>query len=100
MAVLQAANRFTAENNLILTSMYVIIPTVLGAPATYLIGRGTVETAVTSYYAGIKFFEDAAEFTVAAGPVLAAAGSAIASAGAALGGAIIDAIMTVISWFF
>jgi len=93
MAVLQAANRFTSTDNLVLTSMYVIIPTVLGSPATYLISKGTIETAVSSYYAGIQFFKDFGKFTVRAGPVFAAAGAAI-------GGAIVDVITAIIGFFF
>jgi len=65
-----------------------------------LIGKGTVETAVASYYAGIEFFNDAARFAVTAGPVLAAAGGATASIGASLGGALIDVITTIIGFFF
>jgi len=57
MDYVQAANKFTHINNLIMTSMYVIIPAVLGSPATYLVGKGMVEASVASFWEGTRFLK-------------------------------------------
>ena len=44
LIVAAEANKYSELNNLILESMYTIIPVVLGSSATYLVGKGMIDT--------------------------------------------------------
>ena len=48
----EEANKYSDVNNLILASMYVIIPVVLGSSATYLVGKGMVDAAAVGFAEG------------------------------------------------
>ncbi|MFP3191375.1 MAG: hypothetical protein RXR31_08640 [Thermoproteota archaeon] len=50
--LVKIAEEHSRLNDLILTSMYAIIPTVLGSSATYLVGKGMVDAGVAAYAEG------------------------------------------------
>jgi len=71
MDYVQAANKFTHINNLIMTSMYVLIPAVLGSPATYLVGKGMVEASVAAFWEGTRFMKSMASTVTRAATFIA-----------------------------
>jgi hypothetical protein len=66
MQYVEAAHKYTQINNLIISAMYVLIPAILGSPATYLVGKGLVEASVAGFLEGTRFMKSLGSLIVRA----------------------------------